>query len=241
MADVFISHSLKNSHAACVLKEGLEKVGLTSWKAPGDILAGQTWEDAITDAISQSTVFLLLWSAESQRSQQVKRELSLAASMNKLVIPLRINPVDLQGAFAYYLTNKHWKDFSLDKIDDIIQSIKHQVFGLPLLGPDSEVNQEWDRGLVNAESRDRFPTDQSRLQASLLDSVYVINTTEMEARLGHIRAIQIGIEDSAENLDVKIPPGAKSGTRLRLKGKGNKCTDTGNRGDLYLVIAILGK
>lgn len=40
-----------------------------------------------------------------------------------------------------------------------------------------------------------------------------------------------------ETIDVRIPPGAKPGTRIRVKGKGQP-SPYGQRGDLYLVVAL---
>ncbi|MDE2485629.1 MAG: J domain-containing protein, partial [candidate division NC10 bacterium] len=43
--------------------------------------------------------------------------------------------------------------------------------------------------------------------------------------------------DQIEELMVAIPPGIRSGTRLRLKGKGLESRD-GIRGDLYLRVTV---
>jgi len=41
-----------------------------------------------------------------------------------------------------------------------------------------------------------------------------------------------------ERVQVRIPPGVKSGSRLRLKDKGNLQPGTGRRGDLYLNLQL---
>ncbi|MEB3307032.1 MAG: J domain-containing protein [Cyanobacteriota bacterium] len=41
-----------------------------------------------------------------------------------------------------------------------------------------------------------------------------------------------------ERVQVRIPPGVRNGTRLRLKGKGNLQPGTGRRGDLYLNLQL---
>lgn len=110
MFDVFISHSSKDRVVADSLKLKLEASSVRTWKAPDNIQPGQVWEEAITGAISACKIILLIWSADSQDSQQVKRELALAASLNKVVIPFRIQDVRPEGTFAYYLTNTHWLD-----------------------------------------------------------------------------------------------------------------------------------
>ena len=42
-----------------------------------------------------------------------------------------------------------------------------------------------------------------------------------------------------ERVQVRIPPGVKTGSRLRLKGKGNLQPGTGRRGDLYLNLKLV--
>ena len=42
-----------------------------------------------------------------------------------------------------------------------------------------------------------------------------------------------------ERVQVRIPPGVKTGSRLRLKGKGNLQPGTGRRGDLYLNLKLI--
>ncbi|HKY28208.1 MAG TPA: DnaJ C-terminal domain-containing protein [Pyrinomonadaceae bacterium] len=41
-----------------------------------------------------------------------------------------------------------------------------------------------------------------------------------------------------ENLEVKIPPGAETGTRLRIQGKGGYGIQGGEAGDLYIVVYV---
>lgn len=239
MADVFISHSSRNSLTADALKEKLAIAGITSWKAPEDIGIGQTWEDAIASAITGSTVFVLLWSGESQNSLQVKRELSLAASMNKIILPLRIDPVAPSGAFAYYLTNTHWRDFSMHDIDSVVKAIKSKIPGLGQTT--ARANAPSLNSKLLGQANSGFYSESDQEIADALDAECVINVTASQARLGHIRTIRIGIDDDSEKLDVRIPAGVKSGTRLRLKGKGNRGVPATRRGDLYLIVNISEK
>ncbi len=43
---------------------------------------------------------------------------------------------------------------------------------------------------------------------------------------------------TADTVRVKIPPGSRSGSKLRLKGKGLP-TEGGGRGDLYFIVQII--
>lgn len=42
-----------------------------------------------------------------------------------------------------------------------------------------------------------------------------------------------------ETIEVRIPPGAKNGSRIRVKGKGSVSAYTQQRGDLYLIVELL--
>ena len=108
--DVFISYSSKNALIADALKHSLEATGVRSFKAPDNILPGQVWEEAIAEAIINSRAMILVWSAQSQVSDQVKRELTLAVNSSKIIIPYKIDDIEPTGTFAYYLTNTHWLD-----------------------------------------------------------------------------------------------------------------------------------
>ena len=110
MTTVFISHSATNGDVASDLKRRLEQNDIRCWKAPESILPGQTWEEAIVDAIASAQVMALIWSSASQNSEQVKRELTLACSQGKLIVPIRIEDIRPTGLFEYYLSNIHWLD-----------------------------------------------------------------------------------------------------------------------------------
>lgn len=70
---------------------------------------------------------------------------------------------------------------------------------------------------------------------STQDTEAAIALTLSEAFHGAQKRLQIG----EEAVTVRIPPGAKSGSRLRLKGKGQISPFSQQRGDLYLTIELL--
>jgi DnaJ-class molecular chaperone len=64
-----------------------------------------------------------------------------------------------------------------------------------------------------------------------------------EAYHGGLREFVIDVPDASgrptrERIEVKIPPGVRDGTRLRVAGKGHPGLNNGPRGDLYLRIRI---
>ena len=63
----------------------------------------------------------------------------------------------------------------------------------------------------------------------------VIELTFSEAFNGTQKRLAIGDENA---VTVRIPPGAKSGSRIRLKGKGQESPFNQKRGDLYLTVEL---
>jgi curved DNA-binding protein len=62
-----------------------------------------------------------------------------------------------------------------------------------------------------------------------------ISLTLSEAFQGTRKRLKIG----SQEVEVRIPPGAKQGTKIRLRGKGQMNPQTRQRGDIYLVVTLL--
>jgi hypothetical protein len=108
--DVFISyssHDKKVADAACAL---LEQRGHRCWVAPRDILSGMEWGKAIVDGIRGARVFVLIFSANANRSPQVNREVERAVSTGTPIIPFRIEDVAPSDSLEYFISNQHWLD-----------------------------------------------------------------------------------------------------------------------------------
>ncbi|MCL1473454.1 DnaJ C-terminal domain-containing protein [Argonema antarcticum] len=72
-------------------------------------------------------------------------------------------------------------------------------------------------------------------QATAADREATLSLSLSEAFNGVQKRLDLG----TEVVDVRIPPGAKTGSRIRLKGKGAVSPYTQQRGDLYLTVELL--
>ncbi|MEB3210113.1 MAG: toll/interleukin-1 receptor domain-containing protein, partial [Leptolyngbyaceae bacterium] len=115
--DVFISHSSRDSLTASGMKQALQNKGIRCWKAPDDILPGESWPSAIMRAISGCRVMILVWTENAMSSSEVSKELTLAMRNNLVVVPYRIENVQPVGDWEYHLANTHWMDATSDIID----------------------------------------------------------------------------------------------------------------------------
>ncbi len=108
--DVFISHSSQDKTVSDAVCAALENAGLRCWIAPRDVQPGRSFAGEITRAIEQSKAMVLVFSANSNNSSQVLREVQLAVSAQLHILQFRIEEVLLNDDLKYYLSTPHWLD-----------------------------------------------------------------------------------------------------------------------------------
>lgn len=105
---IFVSYSTNDAPLANKMVEYLESNGRRCWIAPRDIASGLDYSDVITNALKECSVVVLVFSRHSAASQFVKKEITLAVSFNKRILPLRISQVDISGGWHFLLNNVQW-------------------------------------------------------------------------------------------------------------------------------------
>lgn len=123
VASVFISFATPDLICAGKIKSGLQNMGIRCWKAPDDIPPGESWPNAITRALSNAKVMVLVCSSHSVVSRDVGKELTLAMKNSCIVVPFRIEDVPLSGEWAYHLSNVQWFDAFDQELDRSIESL----------------------------------------------------------------------------------------------------------------------
>lgn len=69
------------------------------------------------------------------------------------------------------------------------------------------------------------------------DLVVRLRLTPVEAARGGRKRVTLAGDGRSQDVLVRIPPGVRTGTRLRLRGKGRALGD-GSRGDAYLAVEV---
>lgn len=108
--DVFISYSHKDKNASDAICSILEKNRINCWIAPRNITPGVPFAEAIVDGIKDSKVFVLVYSSNSNQSQQVIREVDRAVHHGLAIIPFRLEDIPMSKQLEYYVSNVHWLD-----------------------------------------------------------------------------------------------------------------------------------
>jgi hypothetical protein len=113
--DVFICFSSRDESTAFEVVSFLESHGLRCWISSRDVEPGHNYQESIVTALEIARAVVFLFSENSSRSNEIKKELSLAASDTKVVVPLRLTTVMPSGALRYELATRQWIDAFPDR------------------------------------------------------------------------------------------------------------------------------
>ena len=108
--DLFISYSRVDSAFALRLVRDLAERGVETWFDQLDIPPGANWDNEIEKALDQAKIILVILSAVSAKSENVKNEIGAALERNKQVVPI----VLAQGAVPLMITRLQREDFTGD-------------------------------------------------------------------------------------------------------------------------------
>lgn len=147
-SDIFISYTRKDQSFADALVQHLEQKDINCWIDHRDILAGSSWAEDIDEAIkgNPGLVIALIFSANTNASDQVIKELNLAGSYKIPVIPIRIENVMPLGHYAYHLGTVNWMNVFGEEnknLDQVAERVKDATLRLRsrkgFVGPDGKI------------------------------------------------------------------------------------------------------
>jgi len=105
---IFVSYSSKDRDVCAGIVSQLEKEGISCWVAPRDIPPGALWMESVIEAIDDCRAVLLLVTANSNSSSQVRRELERAVSRSKTIVPLILEEIKFSKWMQYSISVHHW-------------------------------------------------------------------------------------------------------------------------------------
>lgn len=112
MHDIFISYATPDLAKAEEVRLLLEQSGHSCWLAPRDIPGPTHWAGTIEAAIAGTRALFLVFSAAADQSPYVQREVDLAISSRKPILPLRLHGASPTGPMKFYLASVQWLDGS---------------------------------------------------------------------------------------------------------------------------------
>ncbi len=141
--DVFISYSSTDKAVADRVCIGLEQSRVRCWIAPRDVSGGSNYAESIIEAISASPVMVLIFSAGSNESAQVLREVERAVSKGMAIIPFRIENVPLSKLMEYFVSSNQWLDAFQPPFDARLAELTSAVQRILSRGSQSGARAGW--------------------------------------------------------------------------------------------------
>jgi hypothetical protein len=126
---IFVSYSSPDAQKANLIREALEDHDISCWIAPRDLSAGTQWGAGIVQAIQSSEAVVVVFSDAANRSPQVAREMELAVSNRKPLVPIRVADAMPTDDMQYFLGVSHWFNAYAMPIEaylpDIVTAVKN--------------------------------------------------------------------------------------------------------------------
>ena len=107
---MFVCHSSADAALARQVAERLETAGTPCWIAPRNIPAGADYTSAILDGLGAAPAVVLVFSAATNASPHVRRELETAVGQDTPLLPVRVEPVDPSPSLRYFIGTAQWLD-----------------------------------------------------------------------------------------------------------------------------------
>jgi len=113
--DVFISYSRKDSQKADEIAAALKQMGLKFWIDRTGEYSGRNYKSVIVNTIRQSRLVLFLSSENSNKSENVIKEVSVAVELKKMIIPIKLDNYPYADSITYDLTGIDFVNFEIEK------------------------------------------------------------------------------------------------------------------------------
>ncbi|MCF2515108.1 TIR domain-containing protein [Sphingomonas sp. G124] len=107
---MFISYATADRQQALAVCDSIESRGTPCWISSRDVPPGENYQEAIVQALRNTRAVVLVFSWAANKSDEIKKELSLASRYHVQVIALRLQNVEPSDAFAYELSTRQWID-----------------------------------------------------------------------------------------------------------------------------------
>jgi hypothetical protein len=100
---VFISHAREDLAAANAVCAALEAEGVRCWILPRDVRPGQETGAAVSDALRESQLMVLVFSSSANGSAEVRNEVERAAKQGTPIVVFRIEEVQACEALERFI------------------------------------------------------------------------------------------------------------------------------------------
>jgi predicted ATPase len=134
-AYVFISYASADRERVLEIVAALRQADVVCWLDQHDIAGGTNWGGSIAEAIAGCVALVLMSSAASLSSRNVRQELALAWQHEKPSVPLRLDTAPVPTDVAYWLATAQWVEVLDHPVDDWLPRVTNALARFTLAAP----------------------------------------------------------------------------------------------------------
>lgn len=189
--DVFISYSSKDLSIANQIYQYLTQKGLSCWISFRDVNQGEIWAESITDGISNSKIFLLILTSNSNKSNQVFREIEFADKRSIPLYCLKTANLEIKDSINYFFSSIQQIEFIENDFSSVLDDFVTKILAKGII----EISKTDDEAAIDP---------QYIIQILLVSSANLYDKGDFQsAFLGFLTAADIYDHEDA-NLNVGV-------------------------------------
>ena len=203
MGKIFVSYSRNDGEFIDCLIDALQGLGYEFWIDRHDIGAGSAWRAEISKAIRECQAFLLVLSPQSTDSENVTRELSIADSHRRHIIPILYQDAQIPASMEYQLADLQTIRFSEEDFAGALERLDWALSHLPAKQAvsSSPAKQPFDPGIkVKIPETNPVRPATSGMRPTLAIAAFVIGVINLCAWAFPICGIPLAVVGVAAGL-----------------------------------------
>ncbi len=122
--DIFVSYRRADRELVASVVRRLAERGVGVWY-DANIDGGADWREVIVQALTDSDMLAIFFSDDCNNSRQLKKELAVADSLGKPVVPILIENTQPRGAYLYELADRNWIQIYPEPMERIEELVEH--------------------------------------------------------------------------------------------------------------------
>ena len=144
--EIFISYRRADEPRARLFYNLLKERGVEAWY-DAKIEAGEDWRTTTANALDAAPIFVLLMSKLASESGDIAKELAAATHKRKLVVPVRLDDMPLEGMFLYELASRNWVD-AFNNTEQRLGELADKLAALVKVGMSPEAAAQLDMNVA---------------------------------------------------------------------------------------------
>lgn len=123
--DIFISYSRKDIQTVGLFCKEMDNLGIPYWLDVTDTHTGSNFKEVLVDAIDNSKIVVFFSSKDSNQSPFVIKEIGLAVSAQKHIIPIHIDNTPYAKSIRFDLSDIDWIEYNPAHTESIMRKFKY--------------------------------------------------------------------------------------------------------------------